>query len=122
MAQRHFAQPYSPQILLLQGDLWPAPNWPPARAADHTRPALPLSPPRPWRSLADGDYDGMVLDLDADDGDSVALLHELSRLQPDLPLVILTGSSLPTAIAAIQVGAADDTWSSRRGMMIEIDR
>lgn len=104
----HFAKPYSPQILLLQGELVARAEL--ARlliAADHTvRPTALATQALAW--LADGDYDGMVLDLDADDGDGVALLHEVSRLQPDLPLVILTGRpTLPTAIAAVQVGAAD---------------
>ena len=107
-SSNQFAQPFSPQILLLQGELVARAEL--ARlliAAGHTvRPTALATQALAW--LADGDYDGLVLDLDADDGDSVALLHEVSRLQPDLPLVILTGRpTLPTAIAAVQVGAAD---------------
>lgn len=99
---------FAPRILILQAE--PAARAEIARAliaAGHTvRPTALPEQALVW--LADDEYDVMVLDLDVYDGDGVALLQEISRLQPDLPLVILTGRpTLPTAITAVQVGAAD---------------
>lgn len=104
----HFDKPFAPQILLLQAE--PVARAELARllsAAGHTvRPTARPDQALAW--LADDDYDVMVLDLDVYDGDGVTLLQEISRLQPNLPLVILTGQpTLPTAITAVQVGAAD---------------
>ncbi len=107
-SSNHFDRPFSPRILLLQAE--PLARAELARllvAADYTvRPtAMPVQA-LAW--LADDEYDVMVIDLDADDRDGVALLLDVSRLQPDVPLVILTGRpTLPTAITAVQVGAAD---------------
>ncbi len=58
--------------------------------------------------LADGPYDVLVLDLDSAQPDGVAFLQNISKLQPHLQIVVLTGKpTLRTAIAAIRVGAAD---------------
>jgi DNA-binding response OmpR family regulator len=58
--------------------------------------------------LTDGPYDVLVLDLDNAHPDGVAFLQNVSKLQPGLQIVVLTGKpTLRTAIAAIRVGAAD---------------
>lgn len=100
--------PFNPQVLLLQAE--PVVRAELARlliAAGHTvKPTAVSAQALAW--LADSEYDIMVLDLDVDDSDGVTLLHDISRLQPDLPLVILTGRpTLPTAITAVQIGATD---------------
>jgi DNA-binding response OmpR family regulator len=108
MSANHFDKPFQTQILLLQAD--PAARAELARlliAAGHVV-RLTALPAQAFVWLADDEYDVIVLDLDAFEGDGVMLLHEVRRLQPDLPLVILTGRpTLPTAISAVQVGAAD---------------
>lgn len=58
--------------------------------------------------LTDSPYDVLVLDLDNAQPDGVAFLQNVSKLQPGLQIVVLTGKpTLRTAIAAIRVGAAD---------------
>jgi DNA-binding response OmpR family regulator len=58
--------------------------------------------------LTDGVFDVMVLDLDTDNLDSVAFMQAVSRLQPELQIVVLTARpTLLTAIAAIRTGATD---------------
>lgn len=58
--------------------------------------------------LTDSPYDVLVLDLDSAQPDGVAFLQNVSKLQPGLQIVVLTGKpTLRTAIAAIRVGAAD---------------
>lgn len=58
--------------------------------------------------LADDAFDVMVFDLDSDHIDGVAFMQNVSKLQPDLQMVIMTGKpTLRTAIAAIRVKAFD---------------
>lgn len=58
--------------------------------------------------LTDDAFDVMIFDLDCDHVDNVAFMQSVSRLQPDLQMVILTGKpALRTAIAAIRVRASD---------------
>lgn len=58
--------------------------------------------------LTDGVFDVMVLDLDIENLDGVAFMQSVSRLQPELQMVILTARpTLLTAIAAIRTGATD---------------
>lgn len=53
-----------------------------------------------------GIFDAALLDLKMPGMDGVELLRELRSVDPDLPIVLLTGhGSIPSAISAIQAGA-----------------
>lgn len=60
------------------------------------------------RCLAAGPYDLVFLDLKMPDMDGMALLGEMRRLYPDMPVLILTAhATLDSSIEAVRQGARD---------------
>jgi DNA-binding NtrC family response regulator len=54
------------------------------------------------------EFDLVITDLRLPDGDGMAVIRELHKSQPELPLILMTGySSLATAIDALRNGAVD---------------
>jgi DNA-binding NtrC family response regulator len=59
-------------------------------------------------ALQNRSFDAALVDLRLPDTDGVALLKEAHRLQPDLPVIIITAySSIEGAVGAIKAGAVD---------------
>ncbi len=58
------------------------------------------------KQTSSSDFDVVVLDLQLPDGNSLEWIPELKRLQPDLPVIVVTGTGdIPTAVKAMQSGA-----------------
>ncbi len=60
------------------------------------------------RMLQSAAYDLMVLDMQMPELDGIEVMHRTRQLQPDLPIIILTGhATLESAIAAVKSDAID---------------
>jgi two-component system OmpR family response regulator len=58
--------------------------------------------------LTENPYDVLVLDLDCFQPDDISFLYNVGKVQPRLPIIILTSKpTLRTAIAAVRIGATD---------------
>ncbi len=53
-------------------------------------------------------FDAVLLDMIMKDMDGIATLKELKKINPDIPVIIVTGyGDVPTTVAAIKLGAYD---------------
>ena len=50
-------------------------------------------------------FDALILDLDLPDGDGMDLLADIKASNPDLPILIVTGSARKTAVECMSLGA-----------------
>jgi DNA-binding NtrC family response regulator len=60
------------------------------------------------RVFKDGGFSAVVLDLKMPEMDGMEVLEELKKVDPDVPVVMLTGhGDVPTAVKALKLGAYD---------------
>lgn len=60
------------------------------------------------RVLANNNYSAILLDMKMPGMDGIEFLNELRKTHPDLPVMVITGyASIPSAAAAMRLGASD---------------
>ncbi len=67
-----------------------------------------LSGSQAIKALRDGDFDAAVLDLKMEDMDGIEVLKIFKKMDPDMPVIMLTGHGSETAARqGIESGACD---------------
>jgi DNA-binding response OmpR family regulator len=96
------------QILILQGEGAPRIKLNDALFALGSKVTLTALPGEALALLTEDPYDALVLDLDCVHSDDLTFLQNTSKVQPGLPIVILTSRpNLLTAIEAVRISATD---------------